>query len=144
MIQRESNLPEIGRLFPRNAVAVITFAFGKKHRHPPGNPKGIKAIEDLARRDVAIVNREKARQPGSSGFCAEAPQIDSKNIRGYDRIAPATCQPLAGAVRSSRLLHRQRAARVFGWVSFRSSANGTISPFAASTRHASIQPCSIR
>ena len=56
----ESNLPEIGRMFPRNAVAVITFAVWEEGIvTAAGNPKSIKGIDDLARRDVTIVNREK-------------------------------------------------------------------------------------
>ena len=52
--------------FPRNAVAVITFAVWEEGIvTAPGNPKGIKAIDDLARRDVTIVNREKGA--GSRG-----------------------------------------------------------------------------
>src|SRR5277367_7050349 len=51
----ESNLPEIGRMFPKNAVAVITFAVWEEGIvTAPGNLKNIKAIEDLARRDVTI------------------------------------------------------------------------------------------
>jgi DNA-binding XRE family transcriptional regulator len=56
----ESNLPEIGRRFAKNAVAVICFAVWKEGIVTArGNPKGIRTIEDLARRDVRIVNREK-------------------------------------------------------------------------------------
>src|SRR5581483_7038335 len=55
----ESNLPEIGRLFSKNAVAVISFAVWEEGIVTArGNPKGIHGIDDLARGDVSIVNRE--------------------------------------------------------------------------------------
>src|ERR1700733_11284115 len=114
----ESNLPEIGRMFPRNAVAVITFAVWEERIGTgAGNPKGSKAIEDLARRDVAIVNREKGA--GSRALLDSALKrlkIDSKNVRGYDRIAPGHL-PAAWQVQSAQAdccIATRAAARVFG------------------------------
>lgn len=114
----ESNLPEIGRLFPRNAVAVITFAVWEEGIvTAPGNPKDIKAIEDLARRDVTIVNREKGA--GSRALLdshLKRLKIDPKNIRGYERIAPGHL-PAAWQVQSGQAdccIATRAAARVFG------------------------------
>jgi molybdopterin molybdotransferase/putative molybdopterin biosynthesis protein len=114
----ESNLPEIGRLFPRNAVAVITFAVWEEGIvTAPGNPKSIKAIEDLARRDVTIVNREKGA--GSRALLDSALKrlgLDSKNVRGYDRIAPGHLQA-AWQVQSGQAdccIATRAASRVFG------------------------------
>src|ERR1700689_2699450 len=114
----ESNLPEIGRLFPRNAVAVITFAVWEEGIvTATGNPKGIKAIEDLARRDVTIVNREKGA--GSRALLDSALKrlkIDSKNVRGYDRIAPGHLQA-AWQVQTGQAdccIATRAASRVFG------------------------------
>lgn len=114
----ESNLPEIGRMFPRNAVAVITFAVWEEGIvTAAGNPKDIRAIEDLARRDVEIVNREKGA--GSRALLdshLKRLRIDPKHVRGYDRIAPGHL-PAAWQVQSGQAdccIATRAAARVFG------------------------------
>jgi len=114
----ESNLPEIGRLFPRNAVAVITFAVWEEGIvTAPGNPKNIKTIDDLARRDVTIVNREKGA--GSRALLdshLKRLKVDPKMVRGYDRIAPGHLQA-AWQVQSGQAdccIATRAAARVFG------------------------------
>ncbi len=56
----ESNIPEVGRIFPKNRVAVISFAVWEEGiLTARGNPKAIRGIEDLARKDVRFVNREE-------------------------------------------------------------------------------------
>jgi len=114
----ESNLPEIGRMFPRNAVAVVTFAVWEEGIVTAlNNPKSIKGIEDLARRDVSIVNREKGA--GSRALLDTALKrlgVDSKHIRGYDRVAPGHLQA-AWQVQSGQAdacIATRAAARVFG------------------------------
>jgi|HubBroStandDraft_6_1064221.scaffolds.fasta_scaffold128056_1 putative molybdopterin biosynthesis protein len=114
----ESNLPEIGRMFPRNAVAVITFAVWEEGIvTAPGNPKNIKAIDDLARRDVSIVNREKGA--GSRALLdsrLNLLKIDPKSVRGYNRVAPGHLQA-AWQVQSGQAdccIATRAAARVFG------------------------------
>ena len=114
----ESNLPEIGRMFPKNTVAVITFAVWEEGIvTATGNPKGIRAIEDLARRDVTIVNREKGA--GSRALLdsnLKRLKIDSKNVRGYDRVASGHLQA-AWQVQSGQAdccIATRAAARVFG------------------------------
>jgi putative molybdopterin biosynthesis protein len=114
----ESNLPEIGRMFPKNAVAVISFAVWEEGIvTAAGNPKGIKDVEDLARRDVSIVNREKGA--GSRALLDSALKrlkIDSKNVRGYERIAPGHL-PAAWQVQAGQAdccIATRAAARVFG------------------------------
>jgi putative molybdopterin biosynthesis protein len=114
----ESNLPEIGRLFPKNAVAVISFAVWEEGIvTAAGNPKGIKTVEDLARRDVGIVNREKGA--GSRALLdsyLKRLKIDPKNVRGYQRIAPGHL-PAAWQVQSGQAdccIATRAAARVFG------------------------------
>src|SRR5580692_4979296 len=90
----ESNLPEIGRMFPKNSVAVITFAVWEEGIvTAAGNPKGLKGIDDMARRDVTIVNREKGA--GSRGLLDSSLKrykIEPKNIRGYDQLASGHLQ----------------------------------------------------
>jgi putative molybdopterin biosynthesis protein len=114
----ESNLPEIGRLFPKNAVAVITFAVWEEGIvTATGNPKGIKAIDDLARRDVTIVNREKGA--GSRALLdsnLKRLKIDPKNVRGYERIAQGHLQA-AWQVQTGQAdccIATRAASRVFG------------------------------
>jgi putative molybdopterin biosynthesis protein len=114
----ESNLPEIGRLFPKNSVAVISFAVWEEGIvTAAGNPKSIKSVEDLARRDVTIINREKGA--GSRALLDSALKrlgLDSKNIRGYNRIAPGHL-PAAWQVQSGQAdccIATRAAARVFG------------------------------
>jgi molybdate-binding protein/DNA-binding XRE family transcriptional regulator len=55
----ESNLPAIAAMFPRQTVAVISFAVWEEGMVTArGNPKAIRGVEDLARPDVTIANRE--------------------------------------------------------------------------------------
>jgi putative molybdopterin biosynthesis protein len=114
----ESNLPEIGRLFPKNSVAVISFAVWEEGIvTAAGNPKNIKTVEDLARRDVRIVNREKGA--GSRALLdseLKRVKLDPKNIKGYDRTAPGHL-PAAWQVQSGQAdccIATRAAARVFG------------------------------
>jgi len=55
----ESNLPAISRMFPKNQIAVVSFAVWEEGIVTArGNPKAIRGIEDFARPAVSIVNRE--------------------------------------------------------------------------------------
>jgi putative molybdopterin biosynthesis protein len=82
-----------------------------------GNPKGIKGIVDLARKDVTIVNRE----PGSgSRFLLDSYLqrfgIESRMVKGYQEIAsghlPAAWQVKNGL--ADCCLATKTAACVFG------------------------------
>ena len=100
----ESNLPEIGRRFPKKNIAVISFAVWEQGIVTArGNPKTIRGTEDLARPDVEIVNRESGA--GSRRILdARLAQlgISPEIVRGYDTEAPghlpAAWQVQAGAV----------------------------------------------
>jgi putative molybdopterin biosynthesis protein len=114
----ESNLPQIGRLFPKHSVAVIAYAVWEEGiLTAPGNPKKIRGIEDFARKNVSIVNRE----PGAGSRALldarlEQQGIASKSVRGYDRLAPGHL-PAAWQVQSGAVdvcLATRAAARVFG------------------------------
>jgi putative molybdopterin biosynthesis protein len=85
----EYNLPMIKTVFPRGGMQVVTFAIweqGLVTAH--GNPKGIKDITDLARKEIRIVNREAGagsrqlldRQLSAAG-------IGKQRVIGYDQIA---------------------------------------------------------
>jgi len=114
----ESNLPEIGRLFSKNAVAVISFAVWEEGIVTArGNPKGIHGIDDLARGDVSIVNREAGA--GSRLLLdtrLKRARIAPRKVGGYDRIAlghlPAAWQIYSGA--ADCCIATRAAARMFG------------------------------
>lgn len=114
----ESNLPEIRRLFPRNSVAVISFAVWEEGiLTASGNPKKIQVIADLARRDVSIANREKGSGSRTLlDFQLKQAGIPSRRVRGYNRLAlghlSAAWQVHSGAV--DCCLATRAAARVFG------------------------------
>jgi putative molybdopterin biosynthesis protein len=84
----EYNLPAVARLLPFPAT-VITFAVWDQGLVvAPGNPKGIRGIEDLARPGIAIVNREPGS--GSRMLLDEAlagAGVPVSLIAGYDRLA---------------------------------------------------------
>jgi len=114
----ESNLPEIHRLFGRNAVAVVSYAVWEEGIvTAPGNPKGIHGVEDLARADVEIVNREEGA--GSRRLLDERLKhlgIGARSIRGYATLAyghlPAAWQVRSGA--ADACIATRAAARLFG------------------------------
>lgn len=117
-ISGESNLPEIGRIFRKNSVAVISFAIWEEGiLTARGNPKNIRGIEDFARKQVSIVNREKgagARVLLDSRL--KQLGIESRKVKGYGDLAaghlPAAWQVQSGA--ADCCLATRAAARVFG------------------------------
>jgi molybdate-binding protein/DNA-binding XRE family transcriptional regulator len=114
----ESNIPEIGRLFSRGAVAVVTFAVWEEGIVTArNNPKGIRQVEDFARKDVRMVNREAGA--GSRRLLDAQLRrlgVQGAQIRGYDDEAPghlpAAWQVLSG--RADCCIATRGAARVFG------------------------------
>jgi len=99
----ESNLPEIGRMFPKEAVAVVSFAVWEEGIVTArGNPKSIRGIEDLARPAISIANREKG--------------AGAKKVRGYNHTAPghlpAAWQVMTGV--ADCCISTRAAARTFG------------------------------
>jgi molybdopterin molybdotransferase/putative molybdopterin biosynthesis protein len=114
----ESNLPEIGGMFPGNSVAVVSFAVWEEGiLTAPGNPKGVRGIEDFARTDLRMVNRE----PGAGSrrlldSHLERLQIDPGAVRGYENLAAghlaAAWQVRTGA--ADCCIATRAAARLFG------------------------------
>ncbi len=114
----ESNLPAIHRLFARKSVAVISLAVWEQGLVvAAGNPKSIRSVADLARRDIAIVNRE----PGAGSRALLDAHltrlgITGEKVRGYHRLAaghlPAAWQVRAGE--ADCCIATRAAARVFG------------------------------
>ena len=85
----EFNLPFIRREFPNEDFSVVTFARWQEGLVvAQGNPRGVRKVEDLARKNIRFVNRE----PGS-GSRALLDQLlaksglDARKIQGYDRVA---------------------------------------------------------
>ena len=85
----EFNLPYIRKQFPDEDFSVVTFArWEEGFVIAPGNPKHIKKIEDLARKNVKFVNRELGS--GSRGLLdqlLEKAGMEPAKVQGYDRIA---------------------------------------------------------
>ncbi len=106
------------RLFPKDAVAVISFAIWEQGiLTARGNPKGVRGLEDLARRDITIANREKGA--GARHLLDEGLQrlnIDSRKVRGYEHTAPGHL-PAAWQVHAGEAdccISTRAAARLFG------------------------------
>jgi putative molybdopterin biosynthesis protein len=114
----ESNLPAIHRIFGRKSVALISLAIWEEGIVvAQGNPKSIRSIDDFARPDVRIVNRETGagsrmlldQQLGRLGIAGQA-------VRGYDRVASGHL-PAAWQVRTGEgdaCIATRAAARAFG------------------------------
>jgi len=85
----DSNMPTIAVLFPKDSVAVISFAVWEEGIvAATGNPKGIRGVEDLARKDISIVNREAGA--GSRKLLDTRLMrlgIGPKAVRGYQNLA---------------------------------------------------------
>jgi putative molybdopterin biosynthesis protein len=114
----ESNLPHIARLFPRNSVAVISFAVWEEGIVTArGNPKSIRAVEDFARPDVTIVNRESGA--GSRKLLdgrLKRLGLAASKVRGY-RLEAAGHLAAAWRVQSGEAdccIATRAAARRFG------------------------------
>jgi molybdate-binding protein len=75
------------RLFPADAVIVELFYRELGLLVPPGNPKGIKSIRDLARPKLRIINRQAGS--GTRIYLDQElsrARLNGKKISGYDSI----------------------------------------------------------
>lgn len=114
----ESNLPAIASMFARHSVAVITFAVWEEGIVTArGNPKTIRGVEDLARPDITMVNREMGA--GSRKLLdslLHRLKIAPTDIRGYAVEAPGHL-PAAWRVETGEAdccIATRAAARLFG------------------------------
>ena len=114
----ESNLPAIRQMFARDAVAVISYALWEEGIvTAAGNPKGIRGIGDLARKDICLVNREAG---AASRLLLDSNlkrlRIDPRRVAGYERLASghleAASQVQARA--ADCCIATRAAAQVFG------------------------------
>jgi molybdate-binding protein/DNA-binding XRE family transcriptional regulator len=114
----EFNLPYVREQFPGEEILVITFAKWEEGLVvAPGNPKGIRAAGDLARKGVRFVNREAGS--GSRALLdrmLKAADVSTAKVHGYDRIAlghlPAAYYVLAGE--ADACIATGSAAQTFG------------------------------
>ena len=114
----EFNMPYIRKEFPFEEVRVITFARWEEGLViAPGNPKHIKKIEDLARKNVRFVNRE----PGSGSRALldkllEKAGVDTSKVQGYSRVAFGHLAAAYGVVSGDAdvCLATRSAAQTFG------------------------------
>jgi molybdate-binding protein len=85
----EFNLPLIRRQFANKDMAVVTFArWEEGFVVASGNPRHVKRIADLHRKNVRIVNREPGS--GSRGLLdalLHGAGLHPMNVRGYERVA---------------------------------------------------------
>jgi molybdate-binding protein/DNA-binding XRE family transcriptional regulator len=115
----EPNRSAIGAAFPRRGVAVFTFASWEEGLVVArGNPKAIRAIEDLARPGVTLANRE--RGSGSRQLldrCLNAAGISPRAVGGYRSETTAGHLAAAWRVRATLAdccVATSSAARAFG------------------------------
>jgi molybdate-binding protein len=114
----EFNLPYIREQFPGEEILVITFAKWEEGLVvAPGNPKGIRSPEDLARKRVRFVNREAGS--GSRALLdrmLKAADISPAKVHGYDHVAfghlPAAYRVMTGEADSC--IATGSAAQAFG------------------------------
>jgi molybdate-binding protein len=85
----EFNLPFIRKEFPDEDFRIVTFARWEEGLViAPGNPKGVRKVEDLARRNVRFVNRELGS--GSRALLDKLlarAGVNAHKVRGYERVA---------------------------------------------------------
>ncbi|MFL6446172.1 MAG: substrate-binding domain-containing protein [Bryobacteraceae bacterium] len=112
------NVPAVQRLFPKTSVAVISLAVWEQGIvTAASNPKGIRGIDDLARPDVRMVNREMGS--GSRALLDKQLKkagINASAVQGYDSSAPGHL-PAAWQVHSGSAdccIATRAASRLFG------------------------------
>jgi molybdate-binding protein/DNA-binding XRE family transcriptional regulator len=115
---QEFNLPVVQRLLPGGGYRVVTFAMWEEGLVVPnGNPKGIRSVADLARKDVWIMNRPLGA--GSRDLLDKSlkeADIPVRRVRGYEREADGHLAA-ARAVSSGEVdccLATRSAAKAFG------------------------------
>lgn len=114
----ESNLTAVKKQFPRSSAVVVNLATWEQGMVvAKRNPKSIRGIEDLARTDVRLVNREPGA--GSRALLDAALGrlgINRKQVRGYETVAgghlPASWQVRLG--NADACIATRAAARVLG------------------------------
>jgi molybdate-binding protein/DNA-binding XRE family transcriptional regulator len=112
------NVATVQKLFPKTSIAVISLAVWEQGIiTAANNPKNVRGIEDFARAEIRVVNREAGS--GSRALLdlqLQKAGIDSTLVQGYDTSAqghlPAAWQVDAGMADCCIATHA--AARMFG------------------------------
>ena len=85
----DSNVAVVNKLFPSKSAALVSFAIWQEGLvTAPGNPKSIKGVIDLARKDVTFLNREAGS--GSRALLdryLKELKIDPRAVNGYKRTS---------------------------------------------------------
>lgn len=114
----EFNVPVVRRIFAKGAVKIVTFAIWEQGLvTASGNPKQIRGVADLARKNVRIMNRQAgagSRELLDSQLAAGG--ISADQVTGYQRTADGH---LAAALAVSLgeadcCIATRAAARAFG------------------------------
>lgn len=86
-ISGEYNLSYVRHFFPDRSITLFTLAYRDQGLMvPPGNPKGIRGLQDLGRQDVTLINRN--RGSGTRVWLdrhLDKYGIDVQRLRGYQR-----------------------------------------------------------
>jgi putative molybdopterin biosynthesis protein len=114
----ESNVPIVKKLLPDGGYKIITFAHWEQGLVvAKGNPKEIREVADLSRKNVKLVNREKGS--GSRFLLDEMLDkggIEASSVLGYNQIAlghiPAAWHIYSG--QADCCMATRAAARTFG------------------------------
>lgn len=97
----EYNIPFVKRLFTEDDILIVNLAWRETGLIlAAGNPRNIRSIHDLARRDVRLINR--TRGTGTRLLLygkLRAARIDPHSLKGWERSA-ATHDAVAGAIAS--------------------------------------------
>lgn len=83
---KEYNLPFIKQIFVHEKISLISLASREQgFIVPKGNPKNITSFEDLTRKDVVLINRQKG---SGTRFLLDAflaqQEIEPNNVKGYE------------------------------------------------------------
>jgi molybdate-binding protein len=114
----ESNLPAVRKLFPRRNMTVVNFAVWEEGIVVGnGNPKNVRKAEDLAQKNLRLINREAG---AGSRFLLDSTLrrlgLKTSDVNGYDQVAyghiPAAWHVHAGL--ADYCVATRAAARVFG------------------------------
>ncbi|WP_447972663.1 substrate-binding domain-containing protein [Nitrospira sp. Kam-Ns4a] len=114
----EANLPYLRRHWKGPEVRVVTFAaWAQGLMVRRGNPKGLREVADLARRDVVLVNREEGagarllldQKLAAAGIKAEQVKGYQRTVRSHLEVARFVAEGQADAG-----MGVQSAARLFG------------------------------
>jgi molybdate-binding protein/DNA-binding XRE family transcriptional regulator len=110
------NVPIVKRLFPAGTFNVVTFAIWEQGLIMRAGSQ-IRSIEDLVRKDVRIINREKGA--GSRDLLDQhlrAAGIPSDRVTGYERIASGHLSAAAAVNQGEAdcCIATRSAARAFG------------------------------